>query len=242
MNTEMPRVETLHEVETLVDQWVAERFFGRPFFMHLADGDWNIAQLRYFAGQYGHYSRNFPRVLGAAIAAMPADVHWWLPLADNMWDEAGRGRPGQSHQALYQTFLTSVDPNETGPGDPVAQAPISWAVQEAIETFLTFFRQAPPLQAMAAVGLGSELFAGRVMGAIGQGLERITIPPGRRLNLTFWRVHAEYDEPRHYQLCQAILKDFTALDDLVCMLKVGKAMADSEAAMYDGLWQDMERI
>ncbi len=242
MNTDTTCVESLQDVENLVNQWVAEKFFAQPFFRHLADGNWNTEQLRYFAVQYGHYSRNFPRVLGAAVAAMPADVRWWLPLADNLWDEAGRGIPGKSHQALYHTFLASVDPNWAGHRDPVAEAPISEAVHKAIETFIRFFGQATPLQAMAAVGLGSELFAGRVMGAIAQGLERMAVHPRSPLNLTFWRIHADYDEPRHYQLCEGILRDFTEQGDLASMLRVGKFIAGSEAAMYDGLWQEMAQI
>ncbi len=242
MNMDTQPVNGLQNIENLMDQWVAEQFFGRPFFIRLAAGEWNTAQLRYFAMQYGHYSRQFPRVLGAAIAAMPPHVQWWLPLADNLWDEAGRGVPGKSHQALYQTFLASVVPDLMGNGDAIDASLMSPAVREAIETFIRFFRQATPLQAMAAVGLGSEFFAGRVMGAIGQGLGRLAVQPLPPLNLTFWRIHAEYDEPRHYQLCQAILKDFTKPEELASMLQVGKSIAGSEAAMYDGLWQEMARM
>ncbi|MCY0907742.1 MAG: iron-containing redox enzyme family protein, partial [Sulfobacillus thermotolerans] len=79
-----------------------------PFFEALAAGQYTPIQLRHFAIQYGYYSRHFPRVLGAAISAMAPYPQWWMPLADNLWDEAGRGVPGKSHEELYRTFLLSV--------------------------------------------------------------------------------------------------------------------------------------
>ncbi len=233
----------LDDAESQMRVWVDQEFFTSPFFVSLQAGAYSPAQIRYFAIQYGYYSRNFPRVLGAAISAMaPAGV-WWIPLADNLWDEAGRGIPGKSHEELYKTFLFSTDPQLTLDAQGLPPEPMSPVVGQATESFIEFFRAAAtPLQAMAAVGLGSEFFAGEVMGRIARYLEHPAFNKGNLLDLTFWKVHAETDEPRHYQLCRSILQEFRAPGEPRMMLEIGKNIAASELAMYTGLHQEMETI
>ncbi|UOF90198.1 iron-containing redox enzyme family protein [Fodinisporobacter ferrooxydans] len=235
--------ETLQDVEKQMRILVNQYFHNAPFFTHLRQGLYNYEQIRYFAIQYFHYSKNFPRILGAAISAMSPVDEWWIPLADNLWDEAGRGIAGRSHAELYKTFLFSVDPavplNEFGlPVNP----PVSTAVTNAIDTFITFFRQATPLQAMSAVGFGSEFFAGEVMGAIGQGLRHPNYTSSKPFDITFWNVHADDHEPHHYQLCKNILDTFTDKEELEEMLKTGVMIAKSEARMYNQLHKEMLEI
>jgi len=218
---------------------VRREFFNAPFFIALAQGDYDARQLRYFALQYGHYSRNFPRILGAAISAMEPLSEWWVPLADNLWDEAGRGSFNRSHQALYQTFLFSIDPCLGDDLHHVPDAPMGSAVAEAVDTFLSFFRQATPIEAMAAVGLGSEFFAGQVMGRIGEGLRHPHYNAIRPLNLSFWTIHAEHDEPRHYALCRQVLIHYARPADLQVLWTIGSSIARSEAKMYQDLYQEM---
>lgn len=232
----------LEDVEGYLRSWVTHEFFGSPFFQWLADGRYSHNQLRHFAIQYGYYSRHFPRVLGAAIAAMAPLSSWWIPLADNLWDEAGRGLPGRSHEELYRTFLLSVDPSMALDDSGIPSEPMSPVVGQAIDSFISFFRTASPLQAMAAVGLGSELFAADVMGRIAKDLEHPSYNDIHRLDLTFWTVHAESDEPRHYQLCRGILEQFSEPSDFIMMRDVGQEIADSERAMYTGLHHEMMLI
>lgn len=234
----MNTFHTYAQVEDAMAVVVENAFFERPFFRDLMAGSWSLGFLRYFAVQYGHYSAHFPRVLGAAIAAMAPLDAWWIPLADNLWDEAGRGIPGRSHAILYRTFLVSVAPDI--PADFLT-AP-AWqmgnAVNRAIQTFLQFFRQATPLEAMAAVGLGSEFFAGRVMGTIGQGLRHPAYQRHGPIDTRFWDSHANTHEPRHYALCRDILLAYSHPADLTRMFEVGRTIAESEAAMYDGLYRE----
>ncbi len=226
------------DVEMAMNKVVQQEFTEADFFRSLRNGLYSMTQVRYFAVQYSHYSRNFPRVLGAAISAMPAQDTWWVPLADNLWDEAGRGAPGKSHEQLYKTFLLSIHPNVELDERGVPKVAVSKAVSDAIHTFIDFFRSATPLEAMAAVGLGSEMFAGNVMGDIANGFRhpRYNHPP---LNLTFWDAHANEHEPRHYQLCKDILVLCTDPNDLAIMYKVGSLIARSEAAMYAQLHEEM---
>ncbi|MCY0898220.1 MAG: iron-containing redox enzyme family protein [Firmicutes bacterium] len=235
MSVAMPR--TLDEVEDAMKTYVAAEFLAQPFFQTLSAGAWDRQFLQYFAAQYAHYSAHFPRILGAAIAAMEPCDAWWIPLADNLWDEAGRGRPGASHACLYRTFWASVDPSVTGWYEDMSRwPPISSAVRGAVDAFLEFFRSARPLEAMAAVGLGSEFFAGEVMGAIAQGLRHPAYQREGVIDTTFWDVHAQHDEPRHYALCRDVLLDYATEDAWPHLLAIGKEIAHTEANMYRGLF------
>lgn len=222
-----------------MEEWVRQAFFANIFFQTMNQGEYNLNQVRYFAVQYGHYSRNFPRVLGAAISAMAPSPEWWIPLADNLWDEAGRGVSGRSHADLYHTFIASVFADRSAASTKMLDLPISPAVFTAVDTFIAFFRSASPLEAMAAVGLGSELFAGTVMGYLGQALAHPRYQTQGPLNRTFWSVHAEVDEPRHYQLCRNILASAEDPASLQMFWDVGRSIAGSEAQMYVDLHREM---
>jgi pyrroloquinoline-quinone synthase len=226
------------DVETAIDKVVETEFLNGVFLTTLRNGEYTIPQIQYFAVQYSYYSRHFPRVLGAAISAMAPLDTWWVPLADNLWDEAGHGTPGKSHEQLYKTFLLSVYPDIQLDDKGVPVQTISPAVLNAVQSFIHFFREATPLEAMAAVGLGSEMFAGTVMGDIANGLRHPNYNQ-RPLNLLFWDVHADEHEPRHYQLCKDILEQFTGSDELELMFNVGEKIAKSEALMYTQLHHEM---
>ncbi len=232
-------LDNIDQVEQAIFELVNREFLQGAFFQTLLEGEYSIGQIRYFAIQYSYYSRHFPRVLGAAISAMAPFHSWWMPLADNLWDEAGRGENGRSHEELYRTFLVSVDPNIQLDEHGVPKEPMSEAVGLAIQTFLAFFRNASPLEAMAAVGFGSELFAGLVMGTIGRGLKHSAYNQDRILNVFFWEAHADEHEPRHYQLCKDVLVGFKDPADLAIMHDVGASIAKSEARMYAQLHQEM---
>lgn len=228
------------DVEIAMNRLVEKEFIQGSFLVHLSQGTYTIPQLQYFAIQYSYYSRHFPRVLGAAISAMEPLDTWWVPLADNLWDEAGRGKPGYSHEQLYKTFLSSLHPDVSLDARGLPVEPISNSVTKAVQTFIDFFRTATPLEAMAAVGLGSELFAGTVMGAIANGFRHPNYNE-RPINLRFWDVHADEHEPHHYQLCKDILVQYTEPSDLETMVRVGLGIAKSEAAMYQGLHEEMQQ-
>ncbi|GGJ12965.1 hypothetical protein GCM10010885_22840 [Alicyclobacillus cellulosilyticus] len=236
---DVPVIQTYEDVEQAMKSFVEEVFYQSPFFVWLLEGRYSSSQIRHFAVQYSYYSRHFPRVLGAAISAMAPMGSWWIPLADNLWDEAGRGKPGMSHEALYRTFLLSVDPEIELDPHGFPPDPMSPAVDEAVRTFIEFFRHATPLEAMAAVGFGSEFFAGDVMGTIARGLRHPHYNRERTLNLLFWDVHAGEHEPHHYQLCKDVLIRYTRPEELRTMYEVGTAIARSEARMYQALHEEM---
>ena len=221
---------------------VTEEFIAAKFFINLKDGAFTHRQLQYFATQYGYYSRNFPRILGAAISAMEPSSKWWAPIADNLWDEAGRGIANKTHEQLYRTFWLSVDPDILLDRNGLPCEPMSPAVTTAVRTFLQFFYQATPLEAMAAVGLGSELFAGDVMGFIGEALRHPAYNRERQVNTLFWDIHADEHEPRHYNLCRDILLEHRHPDDLRIMFTAARIIAVSEAQMYEGLYHEMIRL
>jgi len=230
---------TYEEVAAAVQAAVDQHIVGGRFLTTLLAGGFTTAQIGEFALQYSYYSRNFPRVLGAAVAAVEPLDRWWVPLVDNLWDEGGRGNPKGYHSRMYRTFLESAAPDAVISDEHVPQHPVGQAARTAVETFIAYLRQCSTLEAMAAIGLGSELFAGQVMGLIGQGLKHPAYNESRKINVGFWLAHADEHEPRHYQLCRDVLLDFTSPDDLQTIYRAGVRMAMSEAAFYDGLYDEM---
>jgi len=234
--------ESYQQVEQKMEELVQHQFYQAPFFQTLLNGEYTQSQLRHFAIQYSYYSRHFPRVLGAAISAVAPIDKWWVPLAENLWDEAGKGVPGKAHEKLYQSFMLTVDPTIEVDQHGIPDEPISPAVEKAIGTFIEFFRNCTPLEAMAAVGLGSEMFAGGVMGLIGKGFQHPTYNQNRKINVVFWEIHADEHEPHHYQLCKDILIQFTKQEELKTMFEVGSRIACSEALMYQELYEEMMNL
>ena len=233
---------TYEEVEGAVWAVVQERIVNGRFLTALGNGEFTTAQIAEFALQYSYYSRNFPRVLGAAIAAVEPLDRWWVPLVDNLWDEAGRGNPKGLHSKMYRTFLETAAPDVAINDEHVPQHPVGAGTQRAVNAFLDFLRGATTLEAMAAVGLGSELFAGKVMGLIGQGLRHPNYNEERRLNVGFWMAHADTHEPRHYQLCKDVLLDFQTPEQLAAICRAGVEIALSEAQFYDDLFDEMMNV
>jgi pyrroloquinoline-quinone synthase len=230
---------TYEQVEQAVMEKVEEHIVRGRFLTTLLNGEFTKEQIAEFALQYSYYSRNFPRVLGAAVAAVEPLDRWWVPLVDNLWDEAGRGNPMGYHSRLYRLFLESAAPGVEISEEHVPNYPVGPAAKAAVDTFLQFLRQASTLEAMAAVGLGSELFAGKVMGLIGEGLKHENYNVDGKLNVAFWIMHADTHEPRHYELCKNVLKDFSSPSDLKQIYEAGVKIAMSEARFYDGLYEEM---
>ncbi|PWK11480.1 TenA family transcriptional regulator [Tumebacillus permanentifrigoris] len=239
MQETMMELRTYQDVERAVMEQVETHIVRGRFLQALGAGTFTPAQIREFALQYGYYSRNFPRVLGAAVAAVEPLDRWWVPLVDNLWDEAGRGNPKGLHSRMYRTFLESAAPDVEINDEHVPKYPVGAATKRAVDAFLDYLRSATTLEAMAAVGLGSELFAGLVMGLIGEGLRHPNYNVARKLNVGFWMAHADMHEPRHYQLCRDVLVDFQEPEQLQAIYRAGVTIALSEAAFYDGLYDEM---
>ncbi|WCN36949.1 TenA family transcriptional regulator [Aneurinibacillus uraniidurans] len=230
------------QVEQKIWEIVEEEIIQGDFMQSLLAGEWTPLQVREFALQYSYYSRNFPRVLGAAVAAVEPEDDWWVPLVDNLWDEGGRGNPAHYHSLLYHTFLTTAAPDVPTNEKYVPDYPVAQAAKEAVTSFLLFLRHATSLEAMASIGFGSELFAGKVMGLIGEGLQHPNYNKDRKLDVTFWTVHADEHEPRHYQLCKNILTRFTSPQELEHMYRAGAYITRSEARFYQGLYERMKSL
>ncbi|WP_027415931.1 TenA family transcriptional regulator [Aneurinibacillus terranovensis] len=232
------KFESYEHVEAAIWNIVEEEIIGAPFMQTLLAGEWSKHQVAEFALQYSYYSRNFPRVLGAAIAAVEPEDDWWISIADNLWDEAGRGKPQAYHSRLYHSFLITAAPDVPTNEKYIPDYPVSPAAREAVDSFISFLRTATPLEAMAAIGFGSEMFAGKVMGLIGQGLKHENYNKEMPLNVTFWTVHADTHEPRHYELCKNVLTRFTTADDLESMYRAGAYITRSEARFYNKIFKN----
>jgi pyrroloquinoline quinone (PQQ) biosynthesis protein C len=233
------KFRTYQDIELAMDDLVEEKIVLGKFMNTLMKGEFTPNQIREFALQYSYYSRNFPRVLGAAIGAVMPEDEWWIPIADNLWDEGGRGNPKAYHSRLYHTFLITAAPDVLTNEKYIPDYPVSPTVIEAVDTFINFLKNATPLEAMASIGFGSEYFAGKIMGMIGDGLNHPNYNVTTKLNTKFWSVHAGSHEPRHYLLCKHVLEQYKTPEELGMIYRAGAYIAMSEARMYEGLYQRM---
>lgn len=234
------KLHTYEDVEKAIWDLVDEHIIEGKFIKTLRSGGFTPRQIKEFALQYSYYSRNFPRVIGTAVGAVKPEDDWWVPLVDNLWDEAGRGNPKGYHSRLYHSFLITAAPDIPTDEKYVPDYPVSATVKDATEVFIQFLKNCTPLEAMAAVGFGSEMFAGKVMGLIGEGLKHPNYNREQKLNVTFWLAHADHHEPRHYELCKNVLQRHTSEQELREMYRAGAYITLSEANMYDGLYERMQ--
>lgn len=236
------KFETYEQVEEAILQVVKEEIENGEFMQTLVAGEWNMQQVREFALQYSYYSRNFPRVLAAAVTAVIAEDDWWIPLVDNIWDEAGRGNPQAFHSKLYHSYMVTAAPDVPTNDKYIPDYPVAPPALDAVNNFINFLRNATPLEAMAAIGFGSEFFAGKIMGLIGKGMQHPNYNKESEINATFWTVHADIHEPRHYALCRNVMAQHTTPQELEAMYNAGAYITRCEARFYDGLYERMKML
>jgi hypothetical protein len=110
-----------------------------------------------------------------------------LELAQNYWDEMGRGSPGDVHTELHHQLVAALDltalPREEQPTEALERA--------ALGSLLATNRHLQP-EMVGALGL-IELQAGPRCRKVVRGLERVGAPEGA---FAFYREHAVAD-PRH---------------------------------------------
>jgi hypothetical protein len=108
-------------------------------------------------------------------------------LADNYWDEMGRGHVDDVHTVLHDRLVDALDM----PRIERADLPIEALQRAAVNGLLATNRRLQP-EMVGALGL-LELQAGPRCRKVLQGLDRLDAPPAA---IPFYKVHADID-PRH---------------------------------------------
>ncbi len=78
-----------------------------PLLLALEERSLTSPQVGWMAQQIFHVVECFPRHLAALLAQMP-DWRLRMEVAENLWEEHGRGRPSHVHVETYRVFLRAL--------------------------------------------------------------------------------------------------------------------------------------
>jgi len=156
--------------------------------------------IAYFASQYAHYSAWFPKYLHAVIGKL-SDPQHKEHLLENLREEAGQLNEeeqlalqelnihldwvlGIAHPVLFDRFKSTICLNET------------WEMQNAVNSwrtnFLNYLENCSELEAVGAIGLGTESIVKHFYKSIISAIEKHT-----QLTLeeyVFFPLHTEVDD------------------------------------------------
>jgi pyrroloquinoline-quinone synthase len=121
-----------------------------PAYAALLDGSLPRPALAHWAGQLYVENRPFVGVL-ASILASCDDREAQTFIADDIWEETGRGEPGRNHLAIVGRFAAAcgADPNQL---DDIPASPATTLLLDHYRSLA----QVPWVEALAAIGIGLE--------------------------------------------------------------------------------------
>lgn len=197
-----------------------------PFLMALTNATLSEKQLYQFATQYGFYQDVFPRCLAAAVSKIPND-ETRLPVVKYLWEEHGEGDLSKCRKALYTLFLHHL--SQTQGSDTSEQlAPTA----KYINTLLELYVNADFLEALGALGLGSELFIGQESSLILSGLQQYDLPEDA---LLYWRTREPLAN-KYYATIFATLEPWAESDtNRGLILAAARRSVQARRAFWEGL-------
>ena len=144
---------------------LSEEPFRDPMFDALREGRMSRAGIRLWSAQAMLVVREFTRFISAIHANCPhADAQ--LLLAENLWEEHGKGRAGRDHYSLVRKLANSLGATdeELDRAEPLAET------ADYISYCFKITREGSFIEAMAAIGVGIEYFSPRFFGALAEML------------------------------------------------------------------------
>lgn len=134
---------------------------ARPFFASLADRSMERAVFVHTQQQFEHAVEHFARPM-MALGARLASAELRMALADNVWDEHGRGSLSGSHGATFRELLLRLGIDE-------GSAPAGSTVRAFNAVLMGVCTYEPVPLALATLGIIEDLFAG-ISARIGDGV------------------------------------------------------------------------
>ena len=199
--------------------------------------------IAYFASQYEHYSAWFPKYVNAVIAKLSEDNHK-QHLQDNLREEAGQLNEeeqialqamnidlswvlGIAHPALFQKFKLAVCKNQ------------HWEMQKAVknwrEQFLSYLENSSEIEAVGAIGLGTESIVKHFYSDIIEAIETHTQLALK--DYVFFPLHTEVDDEHGKTLLQ-IAKELAEKDSNgIHLLKKGM---EKSLELRSQFWGDLQ--
>lgn len=205
-----------------------DRILSHRFVKRIADASLSERQLQFFVGQYHWYCEHFPRFLAAAAANIPDD-ETRFPLLENLWEEHGSGDLSGSHRTLYYHFAEAAGLNRTALD---AIEPLS-TTRICCENMLQLCRYGHFLEALGALGPGTEYFTNREYSIIAEGLKNYNCFDTNALD--FWTVHISLDE-HHYSDMIGAIRPWANNEAHRSLIRAGaKRALDLEFLFWEGL-------
>jgi pyrroloquinoline-quinone synthase len=173
-------VEELHEIQR-------ELSFRDPFFDAVRTGSMSRAGVRLWTLQASLVVRQFTRFISAIHANCPHRDAQQL-LAENLWEEHGKGRPGRDHYALVRTLARSLGATnrELDGALPLKET------DEYISHCLKVTRERSFIESMTAIALGIESFMPAFFGTLSESLcSKYGLAPD---DVEYLTVHVEEDK------------------------------------------------
>lgn len=143
-----------------------EESYRDPFLSAVSAGEAGRAGIKTWTLQAMLVVRQFTRFISAIHANCPHREAQQL-LAENLWEEHGRGVAARDHLALIERLAKSLGATES----EIEQAEPLPETADYINHCLRITREGHFVEAMAAIGLGVEIFMPKFFGALARALQ-----------------------------------------------------------------------
>ncbi|MEE9514821.1 MAG: iron-containing redox enzyme family protein [Candidatus Brocadiales bacterium] len=201
---------------------------GHSFLKRFAAGDVSPEGIKKFAEQYYLFSRWFTRYLAAVVANTPHEDAR-RPLVKNLWDEIGLEESEGSHPNLFRRFVKTagVDMNNLEETDAL---PCTMAF---IDEYLFICKDAHYLEAMGALGPGTETVVPYFYKPIFEGLKR----SGKfsKDDIFFFEAHIELDAGHGHDIQEAIMPHANTEENQKLIAHGARKILDIRTILWDGL-------
>ncbi len=182
-------VQATEAADALVDRLLAvrrgHRIWQNPLLVASQAERLTLEDFQYLFGQYYYYSRNFTKLLAAALVNCDNDLHR-SQLTENLWEESGRRHPEERHAELFRRFLSrhlKIDPLEELRFEPHSIA--------FFENSLAACLHGTSLQAAAFLSFGTEGIVPELYHIFTKGLLAAGLSEDA---LKFFMIHVECDD------------------------------------------------
>lgn len=208
----------------------AHRIWQNPLLVACEAERLTLEDFRYLFGQYYYYSRNFTKLLAAALVNCDDDLHR-SQLAVNLWEESGQRHLQERHAELFRRFL--LQQLQIGPLEELRFEPHSIAF---FENSLAACLHGTSLQAAAFLSFGTEGIVPELYQIFTKGLLAAGLSEEA---LRFFTIHIECDDEHAQTLQDMALSHMQAPDcDGVCELAMVQAL-DIRDRFFSSVFQTL---
>lgn len=211
----------------------ALRVMKHPLLAAIGQGTLSAKAALHVFTQYGHYCEYFPRFLASAAAKVPHE-EWREPIVRNLWEEHGEGNPARSHRVLYRRFLDSLAARTDSTSCLRTPGP---AVSRYLARLDEFFRDASPLEAIGAIGPGTEDVTPAQYAAILAGLA--TQPWAAGCDLEFFTVHVSADTAHADSFWEILHASIADEVSLAAVTRGARFALEREREFWDSLAEEI---